>query len=358
MITTVFGADQGYQKLGSTRLLPIGSSRLMEGRDHLLHVELRGVHEIQKRFYFSEIRAMSVQRTRTGAVLHILFGSSAAILGIGLATVLLTDSPVLARLTQLIVGLLVVLAGIWLIHFLRGPTCSFHLITAVQNERIPALWRLSVTTKALERLAPRIQSAQSQLDPAVTAPSEGAPAGPTQVPLFTAPEPSPPTDARWARPMAMALFSICLANAAVLFGNLLRTHPAFDVAETLLLLALLGVPLLAIVGNRANRILRLLGWVALGLSVLTFMGWYAVQLWETIARNQTQSAVWHVGSSPYSSPYTLWMTVGSATWSFMLGLAGWLVIVLQNREPARQEAGGLPPTPGFVEGSGSRENEP
>ncbi len=358
MITTVFGAEQGYQKLASTRLLPIGSSRLMEGRDHLLHIELRGVHEIQKRFYFGEIRAISVQPTKTGAVLHVLFGSLAAILGIGLAAALLFESPILARIAQLIIGLLVVLAGLWLIHLLRGPTCSCHLITAVQNERIPALWRLSITTKALERLAHRIQLAQSQLDLAATAPSEGAPVIPTQVPLFTAPASAPSSDASWARPMTMALFSLCLANAGVLFGNLLRTHAAFDITETLLLLALLGVPLLAIVGNRTSRILRLLGWVALVTSVLTFFGWYGIQLGEALASNQTPGPVWHVGSSPYRSPYTLWMTVGSAIWSLLLGLAGWLAIVLQKRERARQEPEELAPSPGSVEAFGPRENEP
>lgn len=357
MITTVFGAEQGYRKLAPTRLLPIGSSKLLEGRDHLLHVELKGVHETHKRFYFSEVRAISIQPSKTGLILHVLVGASAAILALGLAAILLLGSPFLARLVPLIAALLVILAGLWLIHLLRGPTCSCHLITAVQNERIPALWRSRVTNKTLKALAPRIQAAQSQLALATDQSADRTKEATEQVPLFTAPATPPRVNARWAVAVTMSMFSLCLANAGVLFGNLLRTHIAFDIAETLLLIALLGVPLLAIVGNRTNRTLRLLGWAVLLSSLVAFLGWYGLQLWEAVTRGQTEGPFRTAGSSPYRSAYTLWMTVGSAVWYLVLGLTGWLLIVLQKPGPASPKPGELPPTPGSSEGDASKEHE-
>ena len=349
MITTVFGSQQGYRKLAPTRMTPIGSSRLMEGQDHLLQIEIRGFQEIHKRFYFSEIRAITVQPSRTGMALHLFIGGLVLLLGSGLAATLVFGSPLLARLVQVIIGILVVIAGIWLIHLLRGRSCSCHVITTVQNEKIPALWRFPATRATLERLAPRIQAAQRQLElePATETPSvnEG------QLPLFTAPPPAPAVDAKWSRPVNMALFSLCLANAAVLFGNLLVAHLAFDIAETVLLLSLLGVPLVAIVGNRKNRTLRLLGWVTLICSVVTFLGWYGLQVSEAIARSETPSRIWStLGTSPYRSPYTLWMTVGSGTWNLLLGLVGWLLLLTRKTTPARPDLSETPATPRPIEG--------
>jgi len=350
MITTVFGAQQGYLKLVPTRLTPIGSSRLMEGQDHLLQVEIRGFQEIHKRFYFSEIRAITVQPTKTGLVLHFFLGGLVLLLGSGLAAALIFGSPLLARLVQVIIGVLVVVAGIWLVHLLRGPTCSCHLVTAVQNEKILALWRLPVTRTTLERLAPRILAAQRQLELEPAAQSADAIQG--QIPLFTAAPRAPAVDAKWARPVNMAMFSLCLLNAGVLFGNLLWAHVAFDIAETVLLLSLLGVPLVSIVGNRANRTLRLLGWVALVCSVVTFLGWYGLQVGEAIARSQGQGQEtgWSaLGTSPYRSPYTLWMTVGSGAWNLILGLAGWLLLVLARTTPMRSNLNESVTTPQSTE---------
>ncbi len=343
MITTVFGAEQGYRKLVPTRLTLIGSSKLMEGYDHLLHIEVRGFQEIHKRFYFSEIRAITVQPTRTGTVLHFFFAGLVLLLGSGLAASLAFGSPMLARLVQVIIGVLVVLAGIWVIHLLRGRTCSCHVITAVQNEKIPALWRFPTTRATLERLAPRIQAAQLQLELEPAAETPGANGG--QLPLFTVPPPTPVEDAKWARLVNMALFSLCLANAAVLFGNLLSAHLAFDIAETILLLSLLGVPLVAIVGNRKNRMLRLLGWVALICTVVTFLGWYSLQVSEAIVRSQKSGQVFSaLGNSPYRSPYTLWMTVGSGAWNLILGLTGWLLLLNRKTTPADAGLSRVPAT--------------
>lgn len=367
MITTVFGAQQGYRKLVPTRLTPIGSSKLMEGHDHLLQVEIRGFQEIHKRFYFSEIRAITVQPTKTGLVLHFFLGGLVLLLGSGLAATFAFWSPLLAQLIPVLSGMLVVVAGIWLVHLLRGPTCSCHLITAVQNEKILALWRFPVTRATLERLAPRIQAAQRQLELEPTAETANATQG--QIPLFTAAPRAPAVDAKWARPVNMAMFSLCLLNAAVLFGNLLWAHVAFDIAETVLLLSLLGVPLVSIVGNRTNRMLRLLGWVALVCSVVTFLGWYSLQVGEAIARSQGEDRVWSaLGTSPYRSPYTLWMTVGSGAWNLILGLTGWLLLLLgrttrpgsNSSEPVttpRSSESDLDPSAGSGEVTAGREHE-
>ena len=137
--------------------------------DHLLSVDHRLFAENYKRFYFQDIQAMITQKTNRGRVGNIIL----AIL-IGLSVLIAVGREGFeAKISWLIV------AGIWglilLINWLRGPTCSCHIITAVQRDTLPSLDRLKKAEKVLPILRRRIREVQGELESTVTEEEGGSP---------------------------------------------------------------------------------------------------------------------------------------------------------------------------------------
>ncbi len=131
--------------------------QLWLGDDHLLVVDWDGAREYYKRIRYQDIQSIIIRRTNEGRIVNALLGGIvflAALFGLVVGdTVGTTILLVLAALFGLIL----------LANWFSGPTCKCQLRTAVQTDELPSLTRLRQARKALERLRPRITTAQGTL---------------------------------------------------------------------------------------------------------------------------------------------------------------------------------------------------
>jgi len=131
-------------------------SRLYLGKDHLLRVNSSWV-EKYRRFYYNDIQAIIVNRTRTGLVWTIVL----AILCAGLLywCLMIHDS-----VGRIIVGSIAGFFGLFLIiNALLGATCKVRIVTGTGTEPLYSLKRLRTARKALARLKPEILAAQGEV---------------------------------------------------------------------------------------------------------------------------------------------------------------------------------------------------
>jgi hypothetical protein len=127
-------------------------------QDHILNVDNRGFAEDYKRFYFRDIQAIIMRRTNRGKVWNLILISL-----IGLIVLFaFSFGEMVTVLSWLIV------AGIFgiilIVNWLRGPTCTCHIITAVQQETLPSLDRLKIAEKVINILKRYIQEAQGEIN--------------------------------------------------------------------------------------------------------------------------------------------------------------------------------------------------
>ena len=159
-------ADREYTRLTWARrnpkpaLLSTASSSLWLGKDHLLVVESNGYTERYRRFYFKDIQALIICKTKTGLIRAIILGALG--LFFGLLAVALRDEPVALYFMGGMALLLVVSA---VADALYGPTALCSLRTAVQTEELPSLKRIRRAREVLEVLKPLLTAAQGTLSP-------------------------------------------------------------------------------------------------------------------------------------------------------------------------------------------------
>lgn len=137
---------------------------LWMGADHLMQVVGTRFSEDYKRFYFKDIKAIIIRRTRAWATTSwILLGI--AVLFMGIFGALAANAGRSDREGFLITGGCI--AGFFLfiaaINLLLGPTCVCHLRTPVQEEELPSLKRLRTARKALQRIRVAVEAVQGPL---------------------------------------------------------------------------------------------------------------------------------------------------------------------------------------------------
>jgi len=153
-------AKAEYQRLtrarsrGGFAVAVASRTSLWLGRDHLLFVESNGYTETYKRFYFRDIQALIVQRTRLFTVVNLV---------LTIFFVLALAPALVAQATGMGIFLFSA-AGFFglplLINILRGRTCRCFLRTAVQIEQLPPLSRVRRAQKVFARIRPLIAAAQ------------------------------------------------------------------------------------------------------------------------------------------------------------------------------------------------------
>jgi hypothetical protein len=129
------------------------------GDDHILAVDNNGFSESYKRFYFSDIQAFITQKTRRGAVWNIVL---AVMIACSLVGALFFEEESLRILFWILSGIFFALL---LINILKGPTCTCHIVTAVQVDKLPSLNRLRVARKVIDAIRPSIEKVQGTLSP-------------------------------------------------------------------------------------------------------------------------------------------------------------------------------------------------
>lgn len=157
------------RKLGGRTSM--GSASYWLGRDHLMVVEVSNYNERYRRFYFRDIQAVIVQRNSLR-----MWGN--IILGVLMLLPLVISASLafsIARWQEGEIAAMIIVGVIWLmlgwgmlVNILRGPTCSTHLRTAVQTQKLMGITRQRRAELLLETIEPSIQ--QAQLSGAGTAP--------------------------------------------------------------------------------------------------------------------------------------------------------------------------------------------
>jgi len=152
-----------YKRLPGGRLLIFGLSRatVWLGPDHLLYVITSGYTEEYKRFYYRDIQAIVMRKTKMAIVwTAILSGIWLLVLGgffflwrmwnfeDALILSLIFCSPVLLFL---------------LLHLFRGTMCKCTIQTAVQTELLKPMSRVRAARKAIHLIKERIEQAQGPL---------------------------------------------------------------------------------------------------------------------------------------------------------------------------------------------------
>jgi len=170
--------DPGYRRLKLGRAGLTSTSSFWQAPDHLLIVEVTGCVEKYRRFYFRDIQAVIVQKTRTRSLWNV-----GLIMGLLLMLVILLqvswdgrsdDAAGLFICAFLAFSLIASLA----LNLLRGPTCTVLIRTAVQTQVLPNINRRKKADKLVEQIGPAIIAAQTTpAAPAATATTTSNPSG-------------------------------------------------------------------------------------------------------------------------------------------------------------------------------------
>ncbi|HVM60811.1 MAG TPA: hypothetical protein VMV72_08090 [Verrucomicrobiae bacterium] len=211
-----------------------------------MSVESQGFTEGYKRFYFQDIQAFIIRRTKTALIQNVI------LLGIlALCCLLwLLISDAVGRAVAGASGGLILIALSLNLH--RGPSVICHICTAVHVEELPSLKRLRTARKVIARLKPLIEQAQGTLSPDTIQSAASA------VSAGTRPQPSPMqpgealthNDGRWHQ----ALFLLLLLKAGMTAAGYYRNSPVVGVANMLGVLAIGTVAIIAIVRQQHTDI--------------------------------------------------------------------------------------------------------
>jgi hypothetical protein len=146
----------GYRR-GLARLVVATRSTLWLGQDHLLVVDSQFITEEYKRFDYRDIECI-VSRTTNGSNLRLAIQGGATVLMLALAFGT-------GDIGAIVFGIFAAVFGVFLLwesilRLTRGATCRTYLRTFVVTEELPALNRVRLADRAIERLRERIERAQ------------------------------------------------------------------------------------------------------------------------------------------------------------------------------------------------------
>lgn len=149
-------AERLYRRLPGRGSGLLTTATLWEADDHLLLVESTRINETYKRFFYRDIQAIVICRTKTGLVTSSIAALVTLIFGAFTAGTSVME-------LQINMGILTGLSAlVALVSFVKGSTCRCILRTAVQTQTLRSLGRLRKARKVCRRLQPKIEAAQAQ----------------------------------------------------------------------------------------------------------------------------------------------------------------------------------------------------
>lgn len=144
--------ENKYKRLPGRPFSPFEVRSLWQGPDHLLYVESVFFKENYKRFFYSDIQSVIMQRSDSHMLWSCIWGALALICG--LIAFLVPGTPyVSATLAALF---LLALA----INLARGASCTVCLQTAVQVQKISSLKRVRPAQKTMALIKERVETIQ------------------------------------------------------------------------------------------------------------------------------------------------------------------------------------------------------
>ncbi len=336
------------RKGGSILTVTRTTCRLWLGDDHLLQVEsVGGYSETYKRFYFRDIQAVTMQKSRSWIIGNIILGSlTGAFLVLIVSTV--PKGPA-SRWTGsemaggIFLGSIAFILGlILLVNFIKGATCRCHLRTAVHLEELPSLRRRRNAEKVLARIRPLIELAQGSattesLAPqyaALLASANASPAMPGQFSHLT-----DPTVSAYRGRAHQILFLSLLADAIADTLNIFFPGVLVVLLTMITGAVLAGAVVIALVKQHQTDLeaaVRVLTWVVGGYVGLGYLTGYFIMMVMTQKQNQEGTQWGYVkalaGLRPFETPW--WLAVLSITGALaaLLGTTGLLLLRRRRRE--------------------------
>jgi len=323
------GERTEYKRLpGKKKNFLVGKYTLWLAADHVLHIYARFGFEDYKRFYFTDIQAITVQKTAGGWIQSLVFGILAALFGIFL---LWADG-----LGKIFPGIMTVALFLGVIlNWLRGPTCKTTLQTAVQTEVLHSLHRLRTALKVMDRLKDLIHRVQGPLNSEVYG----------RLPANVRKTPPAPAARRKAQKADTGLRNeagrahLILYALLVFDGLLLVLHASLhDITLTLIgmfvSMTIAIVTIIALIkqtGSNISQGLRILTWTTLGYVCVVFTLGYIIGMviafenpamaanqWELLKRLSAMSLL----ENPLIATLNIIQLVGA----FGLGIPGLLML--------------------------------
>lgn len=135
-------------------------SMLYAAPDHLLILDTTGYAEEYRRFYYRDIEAITVHRTRVWRNRNLLWGILAG-LAVTSGGVLYVSGGALTWLGYWVWGVSGCFALPLLLNVVAGPTCEVTIRSAIRSEVLPSLGRVRVMEAVLPGIRERILAAQS-----------------------------------------------------------------------------------------------------------------------------------------------------------------------------------------------------
>lgn len=154
-----------YTRLPRVRKLLVGQ-KIWQGPDHLLSVTYGSYRETNKRFYYRDIQAITIESTDTGKYINVTLGFIIALFGILLFFPGLVTGGFSAYFFGVLMGIVFVPSVVLLIiNLALGGTCTCRIHTAVQTESLRDLRRTRTAKKFVNKVIPLVEQSQGTITP-------------------------------------------------------------------------------------------------------------------------------------------------------------------------------------------------
>ena len=161
-------ATRQYEKLPGRTSYFAGVAKLWAHKDYLLGVTTYFGVENYRRYFFRDIEALMIRRTKARFWWNLAFGTCAGLFGVGALGFWMASRGTEANLASVWIGFAIglgTIAGLFLIamiwNSLRGATCVLVAQMATGSQSLPGVTRVGPARKILARVAPLILEAQS-----------------------------------------------------------------------------------------------------------------------------------------------------------------------------------------------------
>ncbi len=324
-----------YKKLPGIKRYSFTRQQLLLGRDHLLSLTTRVFVEEYKRFYFRDIKAIVLRKVESWKITIAVSGFFSALF-LGLALLLSGGWTIFFGV------MCVPLTGLFIQQLLYGTSSECHLITAVQMEKLPSLYRLRTAKKVIRRLKPLIEEAQGAISAeslqadAIFLPDKGTGGVRSSVGLS---EPQKRLRGRWHT----AMICLILINALVTSISIDFHNSFFMSLGTLLFFCFLITVIVSLVRQQNSNLfapLRRLTWVNLGYAIITFVASYFLIIYIMIKHlgfsNQAMQDQWTLMAalsavSVRNDPVLLSSYLFFIVADLLLGITGFVFILRHRR---------------------------
>jgi hypothetical protein len=257
-----------------------GKYTLWRGQDHLLHMLSNGMSEDYKRYYFKDIQGIVITKTRNASV------TSWVIFILSLLTSWYTwyfSKTGNTAAAGFLFTMAIVFIAFLIMLLIKGPSCEFLIITAVQSEKLKAVTYLRHARKLMKIIRPVILEAQGGMDNEISATAvDSLQAKKSRIEKATGPSPEliPPQAEKNAK--GVGVFMLTLAAGLILYGILValglpqRTKLLVSGAYLFLFIAGMGSAGAVSVLGKSPQVstLRKIAWGGLVFMIIAFLQSY------------------------------------------------------------------------------------